>query len=104
MHSSMDLNETREGFLRKNIVAVSFISKLCYRSLHTPIFLIHIISYHVRVCLCVCLPVCLRVCVRVCACACVCVCVCVCLCVCVNTCTHACVYVLVCLHDYLRNK
>ena len=34
MHSSMDLNETREGFLRKNIVAVSFISKLCYRSLH----------------------------------------------------------------------
>ena len=35
---------TREGFLRKNIVAVSFFSKLCY----TPVFLIHVHIFFIK--------------------------------------------------------
>ena len=35
---------TREGFLRKNIVAVSFFSKMCY----TPIFLIHVHIFSIK--------------------------------------------------------
>ena len=34
----------REGFLRKNIVAVSFFLKLC----HTPIFLIHVHIFSIK--------------------------------------------------------
>ena len=37
-HDLQGKRSTREGFLRTNIVVVSFFSKLCY----TPIFLIHI--------------------------------------------------------------
>ena len=36
------INETREGFLRKNIVAVSFFQNC---AIHVPIFLIHIFSH-----------------------------------------------------------
>ena len=35
---------TREGFLRKNIVAVSFFQNYCY----TPIFLIHVHIFSIK--------------------------------------------------------
>ena len=43
-HELETLVITREGFLRKNIVAVSFFSKLCY----TPIFLIHVHIFSIK--------------------------------------------------------
>ena len=68
MHSNMDLNETREGFLRKNIVAVSLFQN-CAIDLYT-----HILNtYHIMcVCVCVCVFAGVCVCARACVCACVC--------------------------------
>ena len=42
LHFTKSLNVTREGFLRKNIVAVSFFQN------YTPVFLIHVHIFFVK--------------------------------------------------------